>query len=161
MTILLCGIGNLERGDDGFGPHIIQNLSTTRHIKTLNCGLHIENYLNKIVEYKPDLIIILDAIAGGEREIWLLQNEEIVQHQALSVTTHNIPFSALYEYIKTHSQADVWLLGVTPRSYEHFTERTEAFAHHLIQFFDSLDKQSKIDILNIYETVSSIIGFQK
>jgi hydrogenase maturation protease len=157
MTILLCGIGNVERGDDGFGPYIIRNINKTQNIKTIDCGIYLENYLTKIVECDADLIVLLDTIRVDGKETLLLRNEEIVQNQALSVTTHNLPISAVYEFLREQGPADVWFLGIRPLSYQHFSEKIKAFADHLIAFFLLLDKQDKINIINIYENLSSTL----
>lgn len=150
-------MGNLERGDDGFGPYIVKQLSSLKKIKTLDCGLYIENYLTKIIGFRPDLIILLDAIQYESGETVLLRNEEIVQNQALSVSTHNLPISAIYEFLKAQSPADVWFLGIYPQSHQQLSEKTQAFADHLIEFFLLLDKQEKINIIKIYENLSSTL----
>jgi hydrogenase maturation protease len=157
MTILLCGLGNTERGDDGFGPYIIKNLGDLKKIKTMDCGMHIENYLNKIISMAPDLIILFDTVEHGPADVVLLRNEEIVANQALSITTHNLPFNSIYDYLKKQSSADIWLVGVMPRSYLNLSDSVRSFAHKVIEWLKILDNESKISILNLYETLSSTL----
>jgi hydrogenase maturation protease len=157
MTILLCGMGNIERGDDGFGPYVVDHLGSTDHIKILDCGMYIENYLNKIVDINADLIILLDTIDYDSKDIILIRNEEIIKDQSLSITTHNLPFNTIYDYLRTQCRAEIWLLGVKPISYDSFTERTKTCADRIIQIMEFLDSRSKINIMNVYETLSSTL----
>ena len=157
MNLLLCGMGNIERGDDGFGPYIIHNLRSLKQIKTIDCGMHIENYLNKIVSEDPDLIVLLDTIEQCPPKGVLLRNEEIMHNQALSVTTHALPFSAMYDYLKAQGRSQIWLFGVKPLSYEAFSDSVKILAHEVIQAAKFLDIQDKINIINVYETLSSTL----
>ena len=150
-------MGNTKRGDDGFGPYIVSRLVSLKHIKTIDCGMYIENYLNAIVMLAPDLIIMLDTIEQGTSDAVLLKNEEIVHDQALSISTHNLPFSAVYEYLKHECRTDIWLFGVTARSYEAFSDHVRTIAHKVVCAMEFLDSQSKINIINVYETLSSTL----
>jgi hydrogenase maturation protease len=150
-------MGNSERGDDGFGSYIASSLVSLKTIKTIDCGRYIENYLNTIVNMAPDLIILFDTVKHGASDTLLLKNEEIVRDHALSISTHNLPFSAVYEYLKHECRADIWLFGVTARSYETFSNYVKTIAQKVICAMEFLDSQSKINIINVYETLSSTL----
>ncbi|MBN2620459.1 hydrogenase maturation protease [candidate division WOR-3 bacterium] len=157
MTVLLCGMGNIERGDDGFGPYVVQHLGTLKKMKTLDCGMHIENYLNTIIRMAPDLVLLLDTVENIPTQTVLLRNEEILKSQPLSLTTHVLPFSSMYEYIKDQCGAEVWLLGAAPQSYEHFSDPVRLLAQKVIRWSEFLDSEKEIDIINVYETLSSTL----
>lgn len=157
MRILLCGMGNTERGDDGFGPYIIQHLCTTNTVKTVDCGMHPENYLNKMISECPDVIVFLDTVSKQGCETVFLKDEEILEQSTLSVSTHNIPMSALYGYLKENCPARICFIGVRPLSYERMTKDVITVAHRIIKYFDSLDNKKNINIIGIYENLSSTL----
>ena len=157
MRILLCGMGNTERGDDGFGPYIIRHLSNNDTVKTVDCGMHPENYLNTMISLYPDVIVFLDTVSKQGCKTVFLKDEEILEQSTLSVSTHNIPMSALYGYLKENCSARICFIGIRPSSYERMTEEVTALAHRIIQYFDSLDNQRNINIISIYENLSSTL----
>jgi len=148
-------MGNKERGDDGFGSYIVEKIKQTDTVKTLDCQLYPENYLNKILSFQPDLIIFLDAVKNNGGGSVFLRNEEIVLNAPLSVSTHNLPFSSIYRYLKDSGGADVWFVGVTPHSYDKMSDEIMETAARIIDLFNMLDKEKKINIIKIYETLST------
>lgn len=157
MRILLCGMGNRNRGDDGFGSYVVENIHESDTFKKINCSLYPENYLNKIVSFNPDLIIFLDTIKQNGLEVVLLRNEEITESSPISVSTHNLPFSSIYQYLKENSNAHIWFLGMKPHSYEQLSDETMARANRIIDVLNSLDKQKNLDIIKLYENLSTTL----
>jgi hydrogenase maturation protease len=146
-------MGNKERGDDAFGPYIVENFQETDNIKKIDCNLYPENYLNKIIDSHPDLIIFLDTIKKQDSGVILLKNKEILENNPISISTHNLPFSAIYQYLKENTNAHIWFLGVKPYSYEKLSDETIAIADQVIDILNSLDKQKDLNIIEIYETL--------
>jgi Ni,Fe-hydrogenase maturation factor len=70
-------MGNKERGDDAFGPYIVENFQETDNIKKIDCNLYPENYLNKIIDLRPELIIFLDTIKKQDSGIILYSYERL------------------------------------------------------------------------------------
>jgi len=119
------GIGNTLRGDDGFGPALIERLNQPqraesglkRKIKAvcLDAGSAPENFTGKIVKEKPDTILIVDALhlglSPGEYEI--LKKDEIAKS---GFSTHNISLHMFIEYLENQTKADIYLLGVQPKN---------------------------------------------
>ena len=157
MRIVLCGMGNKERGDDGFGPYIVENIQETDNIKKIDCNIYPENYLNKIIALHPDLIIFLDTIKKQDLRVILLKNKEILQGSPISISTHNLPFSAIYQYLKENTNAHIWFLGVKPYSYERLSDKTITIANRIIDFLNSLDGQKKLSIIKTYETLATTL----
>lgn len=157
MKTLLCGIGNKDRGDDGFGTYILENIQESNCLRKIDCTLYPENYLNKMVSENPDLIIFLDTIRRQGSQNILLRNGEILEKNPISISTHNLPFSAIYEYLKANTQAKIWFLGIRPISYEKMSETTKTVAHKIINALNFLDKQENLNILKIYETLSTTL----
>jgi hydrogenase maturation protease len=158
MKLLLCGMGNKERGDDGFGPYIVENVRETDNIKKIDCNLYPENYLNKIVSLNPDLIIFFDTVKKEGAKTFLLRNDEIVTNNPISVSTHNLPFSAIYQFLRENSKAEIFLLGVSVNSYQELSTETKNIADRICAVFKSIDKQKNLNIIvELYENISAAI----
>jgi hydrogenase maturation protease len=157
MRILLCGLGNRERGDDGFGPYVVSHIQQKDHIKTMDCALNVENYLNLIVDSMPDLVIFFDTVQHARQKPVLLRDKEMLDNVSISLSTHNLPLSALYDYLKESCNAAVWLYGVPVHSYEQLTRETIKRAERVIAIFNSLDSKNKINIIDLYETLSTTL----
>ena len=158
MKLLLCGMGNKERGDDGFGPYVVENVRETDNIKKIDCNLYPENYLNKIVSLNPDLIIFFDTVKKEGAKTFLLRNDEIVTNNPISVSTHNLPFSAIYQFLRENSKAEIFLLGVSANSYQELSTETKNIADRVCAVFKSIDKQKNLNIIvNLYEDLSAAI----
>jgi hydrogenase maturation protease len=158
MKLLLCGMGNKERGDDGFGPYIVENVRETDNLKKIDCNLYPENYLNKIVSLNPDLIIFFDTVKKEGAKTFLLRNDEIVTNNPISVSTHNLPFSAIYQFLRENSKAEIFLLGVSVNSYQELSTETKNIADRICAVFKSIDKQKNLNIIvELYENISAAI----
>ena len=90
MRVVICGIGSSERGDDAFGPYIIEHVNESKWLKKIDCGLYPENYLARILAFMPELVIFFDSVAGTAGEAIVLQNAEIYDMSPVSVSSHNL-----------------------------------------------------------------------
>jgi len=155
--MLLCGMGNRDRGDDGFGSYIVDKIQESDSLRKIDCTIYPENYLNKMIYESPDLIIFLDAVKREGSQGILLRNQEILENNPISISTHNLPFSSIYEYLKANTGAKIWFLGVPPISFDKMSDITKNIAHKIINAVNFLDKQKKINIIKIYETLSTTL----
>lgn len=114
--ILVVGIGNIMKGDDAAGPVLAENMRA-RNKKTLsmNCGEVPENYLSKIISSGAKTVVLADAVAmkGAPGDTRLFSCEEI---EGTGVSTHGISLALLADTIKQGSGADIYLLGIQPKS---------------------------------------------
>ncbi|NQT28018.1 MAG: hydrogenase 3 maturation endopeptidase HyCI [Candidatus Omnitrophica bacterium] len=122
--IVIIGIGNIIRGDDGFGPLLIEKITDRVEAICLDGGTAPENYLGKIVKENPDTVLIVDAAHldknPGEYEI--LNREDIVK---CGFTTHDISPVMFIEYLTNQTKASIYMLGVQPKSIELGSELSE------------------------------------
>lgn len=157
MRIVACGVGARDRGDDAFGPYVVEHLSDSGNIGKIDCGLHPENYLNKIIALDPDLVIFFDAVAGSLGRPVLLRDEEIVEQSPVSVTTHSLSFGAMCDFLHESGVEYVFFLGLPAISYEEFSARNRTIADRLISVLNDIDKGSTISIIELYEALSEQI----
>ena len=113
--VILVGVGNPLRGDDGFGPHLVERLRGHVRAVCLDAGTTPENYAGKIVKENPDTILLVDAVhlnrAPGEYA--LLEKADILSS---GFTTHDISPRLFIEYLETQTRAKIYLLGVQPKN---------------------------------------------
>lgn len=113
--VVIVGIGNIIRGDDGFGPALIEKLKNTAGVVCLDAGTAPENYLGKIVGENPDTILIVDAVCldknPGEYEI--LRGNDIEKY---GFTTHDISPKMFIEYLQSQTKANIYMLGIQPEN---------------------------------------------
>jgi hydrogenase 3 maturation protease len=113
--VVILGIGNILRGDDGLGPALIARLQGEVKAVCLDTGTAPENYLGKIAKEKPDTVLIVDALYLGKRpgEYQILKKDDILSS---GLTTHDISPQMLIEYLQKKTRADIYLLGMQPKN---------------------------------------------
>jgi hydrogenase 3 maturation protease len=111
--VVIVGVGNPMRGDDGIGPRLTDRLQGIVYTPLINAGEVPENYLGQVVALQPEVVVIVDAVAMGAAvgDIAILEVTEIA---AGALSTHNASLDILANYIQTDTQADVFVLGVQP-----------------------------------------------
>jgi len=112
--VVIIGIGNMLRGDDGFGPRLIEKIKGKLDAVCIDAGTAPENYIGKIVKLKPDTVLIID-VAGldlqpGEYDI--LKKEDILKS---GFTTHDISPHMFIEFLEDQTKAEIFMLGVQPK----------------------------------------------
>ncbi len=110
-TLVMC-IGNRDGGDDGIGP-FIADLLKENNVDVIDAETIPENYTGVIKQYKPDKLIIVDAVDMNLEvgEIRIIRENAIGE---MHITTHGIPLSVLIKYLKQYIE-DIILVGIQPR----------------------------------------------
>ena len=113
--VVIVGIGNTLRGDDGFGPALISRLKGKVKAVCLDAGSAPENYSGKIIKEKPDTILIVDALHLGKSpgEFEILKKDDIVKS---GFSTHDISPNMFIEYLQDQTHADIYMLGLQPKN---------------------------------------------
>ena len=112
---VIVGVGNILRGDDAFGPLLIEKIKDKVGMLCIDAGTAPENYLGKIVKEKPEAVLIVDAaaldLASGEYDI--LKKDDIVKS---GFTTHDLSPVLFIEYLENETDADIYMLAVQPET---------------------------------------------
>jgi hydrogenase 3 maturation protease len=121
-SVVVCGVGNDLRGDDGVGLSIaarLGDLGLPARVFVLACGELPENYITEIVARDPSHVILIDALVAGKRPgaLLLVESDEILGR---TISTHRLPLSLLAKIIsmKLGKDLDVFVLGVQVASCE-------------------------------------------
>ena len=112
--LVIVGIGNILKGDDGFGPCLIERLNGKVKAKCIDAGTSPENQTGAIKKEKPEAILIVDAAYLGSEpgEYKVLKKADIVKS---GFTTHDLSPGMFIEYMESQTKADVYMLGVEPK----------------------------------------------
>jgi len=116
-TSLIVGVGNVLRGDDGFGPELVKNLTGRTKATLLDGGETPEDLLDQIVRMAPARLVIADAVAlgGMPGDAALLESDQLGKR--IAVSTHNLSLLMFIKYLKEKlPEVDIKILGVQPRS---------------------------------------------
>ena len=100
-------VGNIMRGDDGFGPMVYDGLKGRAgpRFMPLNGGELPENFTSKIKAFAPDYLIIADAAyiaaphngADSRQKFAVLGEGDI---GGASLSTHSLPLDIMLKFIK-------------------------------------------------------------
>ena len=115
--IVFAGVGNVLKGDDGFGALLAQAIEDEVSFKVFDTGMAPENYLGVIVGAKPDTIIFADTgdFGGAPGEIKLFRAEEFTDSSFY--LTHNTSLKMLFQFIDMEGlNAEVYVLCSQPSS---------------------------------------------
>jgi hydrogenase 3 maturation protease len=110
---VIVGVGNILRGDDAFGPALVETLKNDTEAICIDAGSAPENYTGKIKKEKPDTIVIADAVHLGRSpgEWDILGKDDIARS---GFTTHDLSPVMFIEYLEEETGADIYMLAVQP-----------------------------------------------
>ncbi|MFH1621590.1 MAG: hydrogenase maturation peptidase HycI [Candidatus Omnitrophota bacterium] len=115
--VVIVGIGNQLKSDDGFGPSLISRIQNKINTVCLDTGLSPENYIGKLIKLNPDVIIFVDAVSMDEPP----GTVKLIPHDQIPIygfSTHNMSPKLMIENIKNQINTEVFMLGVQPKNLE-------------------------------------------
>jgi hydrogenase 3 maturation protease len=107
--ILFVGIGNVLRSDDGVGVYICSKIHKSPYLDTLIVEVSIENYIKKINDLDPDILVLIDC-ADLNRAPGYAEMLPVAKVKDFTQGTHNISLKRVSEFFKMK----VLVLGVQP-----------------------------------------------
>ena len=121
----VIGVGNRLWGDDGAGPELLRRLKEEWEVKEtrldsqgecffIDAGESPEDWLIRIVDFKPDAILVIDAmdLHAEPGSIAILESEALPE--SFCYSTHRLPLRTLLQlWEKNGSKALV--LGIQPK----------------------------------------------
>lgn len=113
--VLLLGVGNRLRGDDGVGPHLIERLQDKINIPLIDASDVPENYLGPIEASQANLVLIVDAADFGAKpgEMALIGLNQL---KDISLSTHAANLSLLFQVIPVEKRPETLLVALQPGS---------------------------------------------
>lgn len=115
-TVVILGIGNTLRCDDGAGSILASRIKDKLSFIVYDAGSSPENYLGKIIKDAPSTVVIIDAgdlgLAAGA--FGILEPDSFQTTNLFS--THNSSLSLIINYLQTHLKTDIILLIIQPHN---------------------------------------------
>jgi hydrogenase 3 maturation protease len=136
--VTIIGIGNIMRGDDGFGPKLIESLKKKNTKANLfDCGTVPENYIFPILTTSCDTVILVDA-ADLRTEPGSLKILSLSELSGAGLSTHNSSIRLFTDLLMTGRDGlNIFAVTVQPKSI--------AFGESLSpEVLDSVDKLTDI-----------------
>jgi hydrogenase maturation protease len=124
--VCLVGIGNPERGDDGFGVRLAEAVRSLGYPDVIVAERTPERYMTQLSRGDFQTVLFLDAVEMGAAPggVVLLEGREIVARYP-QVSTHKLSLGALARLIETEGSTRVFLLGVQPQSLDNASGLSE------------------------------------
>ena len=112
---IIVGIGNPLRGDDGFGPALVQRLQGKVNLACVDAGNTPENHLGRIIKEEPELVLLVDVADLGldPGQYRVLHPAEILKR---GLTTHDMSSRMMIEFLQDQTQANIVMLAVQPEN---------------------------------------------
>jgi hydrogenase maturation protease len=123
-SVIVIGLGNPDRADDGAGIQIVKNLQTRFSERVfLETEQGVEGIVFDCLE-NPSIqsVLFIDAVdfKGRPGEIRLFTIHDAGQFIP-AISTHKVPLAILMELLENHHKKP-YLIGIQPKSIELFGE---------------------------------------
>jgi len=111
--ILIVGIGNTLKGDDGAGALICQQLKDINTQQVIDAGTVPENYIQPIIEKAPKVLLIIDAIDFGASAgaVNIFKPDQL---NSLAISTHTLSPRLFVDVICQSIRPEVYFIGIQP-----------------------------------------------
>jgi len=110
---VLVGIGNRLRGDDAFGPLLIDRLNGKVPWQAVDVGETPENYIGRILSLEPERVLLLDAVhwSATPGRIGFFPSSQIPWG---GISTHAASLRLFAEVLRDQGKCLVAVLGAEP-----------------------------------------------
>lgn len=138
--ILLVGMGNFLKADDGIGPAICSLLKKTISDNIIDAGIVPENHIQVIIKKAPKVILFIDAIDFGA-PAGTIRMFESCQLSSGGITTHTLSPRLLSDMIAQSIPAKIFFIGIQPKSMmigDPMSQEVESAKKELLKIFKHL-----------------------
>ena len=112
-NVMLLGVGDRSRGDDGGGSYLIKRLQNKVKIPMLDAGDVPENFISQIESSGANMVVIVDAadFNASPGEIALVEFSDL---KRFGVSTRCANLDVLFKIIPKNKWPDVMLVAIQP-----------------------------------------------
>ena len=137
--VVLVGVGNPMRADDGVGPKIIELLEERQldNVMLLNTETVPEAFTGKVEKHKPTHVMLIDAanFRGQVGETKLILGTQI---GGQAISTHSLPLNIFISYIERSVGVPVILLGIQPKTIDFYKPMSPEIEEAAVSIADTL-----------------------
>ena len=111
---LIMGIGNSLKADDGVASFICDKIKTCAPGRVIDAGTAPENYIQKIIDFSPQLLLIIDSMdfGGAAGEVRLFPADRI---SSVCSSTHSLDPGVFSSLIQQSCGTEIHYLGIQPQ----------------------------------------------
>ena len=126
--MIILGVGNELKSDDGVGPFIIKNLMAedieSDRLLLIDSGTVPENFTGKIRKENPSHVIIVDACLMGCRpgDIRIVDKDDFTN---IGISTHSMSLSYFVKYLERDTDFKIIFVGIEPETMDWGANPTE------------------------------------
>ncbi|KZX13110.1 hydrogenase maturation peptidase HycI [Methanobrevibacter oralis] len=139
--LIVLGVGNVLKCDDGVGPFIIKKLKDegieTKKIMFIDAETVPENFTGKIKKEKPSHLIIVDACLMDRQpgEIKIVNKHDFAN---IGISTHSMSLSFFVRYLEKDGDYRIIFVGIEPESMDYADKPTCVVENAAYEFIDTL-----------------------
>ena len=140
--LIVLGVGNELKCDDGVGPFIINRLKEEgiedkNRLLFINAETVPENFTGKIRKESPTHLIIVDACLMGGRpgDMKIVDKYDFAN---IGISTHSMSLSFFVRYLEKDTDFKIIFIGIEPESMDYSEELTENVERTAYEFIDRL-----------------------
>ena len=126
--LIVLGVGNELKCDDGIGPYIIkklkeENIENKKKLLFINAKTVPENFTGKIRKEKPTHLIIVDACLMDE-EPGAMKIVNKYDFANIGISTHSMSLSFFVRYLEKDTEFRIIFVGIEPESMDYADKPT-------------------------------------
>lgn len=139
--LIVLGIGNELKCDDGVGSFIINKLKQedieNKNLLFLDAKTVPENFTGKIRKEKPTHIIIVDAclMDGKPGDMKIVNKYDFAN---IGISTHSMSLSFFVRYLEKGNDFRIIFVGIEPESMDYDDNLTENVEKSALEFINIL-----------------------
>lgn len=140
--LIILGVGNELKCDDGVGPFIIKKLQAEDiedkdKLLFINAETVPENFTGKLRKESPSHIIIVDAclMGGKPGDIKIVDKYDFAN---IGISTHSMSLSFFVRYLEKGNDFKIIFVGIEPESMDYSEKLTENVEKSAYEFIDIL-----------------------
>ena len=144
QKLIVLGVGNEVKSDDGVGPFIINKLKNenieNENLLLIDAKTVPENFTGKIRKEKPSHLIIVDACLMDSKPgtMKIVDKEDFAN---IGISTHSMSLSYFVKFLQKDSNIKIIFVGIEPQTMdfgEMPTSDVEKSAKDLINLFKGI-----------------------
>ena len=140
--LIVLGIGNELKCDDGVGPYIIKRLQEQiiedkDRLLFIDAQTVPENFTGKIKKENPTHVIIVDACLMGAEpgDMKIVDKDDFAD---IGISTHSMSLSFFVKYLQQDTDFGIIFVGIEPESMDYADNPTVKVENAAIEFINVL-----------------------
>lgn len=139
--LIILGVGNELKSDDGVGPFIIKKLQEenieNKNLLFINAQTVPENFTGKIRKENPTHLIIVDAclMDSNPGDIQIVNRYEFAN---IGISTHSMSLSFFVRFLEKDNDFKIIFIGIEPETMDWGEAPTPKVEKTALEFIETL-----------------------